>query len=137
MAKLRLDRIRVLVVDDDAGFVEYLHAELGRSEAVDVVGGATESEAALRAVDELRPDVVLIDVDMPGLDGVEATKLVLERHADTAIILVSGSDYQEKALEGRDAGALDYVRKSRIAEELVGAICTAAQEKRRLRVVRV
>jgi DNA-binding NarL/FixJ family response regulator len=115
----------VLIVDDDEPFAVVLQDLLTRSPKIDVVGWASDGLQALSLAETLRPDVVTMDIDMPRLDGVEATKLILEQHPEMAIILVSGSDYQERALDGRDAGACDYLRKSLIEDHLVDAVLSA------------
>ena len=74
-------------------------------------------------------DAVVMDIEMPGMDGVESTRLLQNEQPGVPVIAISGHDYEERVLEIRAAGAADYVRKSRLEEELVDALaallCTA------------
>jgi CheY-like chemotaxis protein len=79
---------------------------------------------------KLRPDVIVMDIEMPIMDGVEATRRILAARPTTRVIAVSGSDYTERALEARFAGACDYVRKSHVEEYLVAAVTAAATAPR-------
>jgi CheY-like chemotaxis protein len=74
--------------------------------------------------EKVGPDAVVMDIEMPILDGVEATRLLREATPDLPIVAVSGHDYEERVLEIRQAGADDYVRKSRIADELPRVLAT-------------
>ena len=69
-------------------------------------------------------DVVVMDIEMPVLDGVAATRLLRERHPDLPVLAISGHDYAERVLEIRQAGAADYVRKSRLEDELVAVLAS-------------
>jgi CheY-like chemotaxis protein len=77
-----------------------------------------------------------MDIEMPIVDGVEATRTILARQPGLPVIVVSGSDYSERALEARLAGAHDYIRKSRLEPDLVSAILAAAPAPGRLPLVR-
>jgi CheY-like chemotaxis protein len=83
-----------------------------------VVGRAHDGREAVELADRESPDAVVIDVEMPVLDGVEATKLLRASTPELPIVAVSGHDYEERVLEIRRAGADDYVRKARLADEL-------------------
>jgi DNA-binding NarL/FixJ family response regulator len=115
----------VLIVEDDEAFAAYLQDTLSETAEIAVVGWGSNGLEALSLAATLRPDVVTMDIHLPRLDGVEATRLILAQHPQTAIILVSGSDYQERALDGRDAGASDYLRKSQVGTHLVDAVLSA------------
>jgi DNA-binding NarL/FixJ family response regulator len=131
--------VRVLIVDDDAGFVEYLRETLSDSPGIEVVGSAADGVQALQAIEEHSPDVVTMDLDMPKLDGVEATRLVLERHPGTVVILVSGSENHAAWLGNAktETGARDFVTKGMVADEIEEAILCAASQSRRLRLVHI
>jgi CheY-like chemotaxis protein len=79
----------------------------------------------------LRPDLVVMDVEMPELDGVAATRELRERMPELPVLAISGHDYEERALEIRLAGAADYVRKARLVDELapVAAALAAGQPR--------
>jgi two-component system nitrate/nitrite response regulator NarL len=83
-----------------------------------VAGTACNGREAVELVEQLSPDAVVMDIEMPVLDGVEATKLLRTAKPELPIVAVSGHDYEERVLEIRRAGADDYVRKARLADEL-------------------
>ena len=83
-----------------------------------VAGRACNGQEAVEIADEVSPDGAVIDIEMPVLDGVEATKLLHAAHPQLPIVAVSGHDYEERVLEIRQAGADDYVRKARLGDEL-------------------
>ena len=83
-----------------------------------VAGRARDGREAVTLAERLSPDAVVMDIEMPDLDGVEATRLVRAATPDLPIVAVSGHDYEERVLEIRRAGADDYVRKARLADEL-------------------
>jgi DNA-binding NarL/FixJ family response regulator len=116
---------RVLVVEDDDAFAALLALRLGADDRFEVVGRARDGAEGVSLANELRPDVVLMDIEMPVMDGVEATRRILSRRPSARILAVSGSDYAERALEMRHAGAYDYVRKNRLDEDLVRTILAA------------
>jgi DNA-binding NarL/FixJ family response regulator len=117
----------VLVVDDDPLFRETISALLEREQGIHVAGfGANGEEAVQRAL-LLRPDVVTMDIDMPIMDGVEATKRIAELLPDVRVLLVSASLYAERAETARAAGASGYITKSHVAEGLVDAITAIAR----------
>jgi DNA-binding NarL/FixJ family response regulator len=114
--------VRVLIVDDHRLFAEALSAILGAESRVDVVGLAATGSEAVRQAAELEPDVVLMDINMPGVDGVEATRRILAKQPATKVLMVTGSDARQDVDAARTAGAAGYVTKDRIAVELLGAI---------------
>jgi CheY-like chemotaxis protein len=83
-----------------------------------VAGTACNGREAVQLVERLSPDAVVMDIEMPVLDGVEATRLLRAAKPELPIVAVSGHDYEERVLEIRRAGANDYVRKARLSDEL-------------------
>jgi CheY-like chemotaxis protein len=83
-----------------------------------VAGRASDGREAVELAERLSPDAVVMDIEMPVLDGVEATRLLRAAVPELPIVAVSGHDYEERVLEIRQAGANDYVRKARLADEL-------------------
>ena len=114
-------RRRVVLVDDDSGYIAALEALLGYERGFDVVGTARNGREAVAVVDAVRPDVVVMDIDMPVMDGVEATRLVATR---TAVLLISGDEY-DRVADGRAAGAVAFLRKQDVPVGLVGALAAA------------
>jgi DNA-binding NarL/FixJ family response regulator len=110
---------RILVAEDDAAFRAALAALLRADGRFDVVGEAANGREAIELARELRPDAVVMDIEMPDLDGVEATRELAPR---VPVLAISGHDYEERVLDIRDAGARDYVRKARVGEDLVHAL---------------
>jgi DNA-binding NarL/FixJ family response regulator len=114
--------VRVLIADDHRLFAEALEAILGGDRRIDVVGLAASGTEAVAKANELRPDVILMDISMPGLNGVEATREILAAQKDVRVLMVTGSDARQDVDAARLAGAAGYITKDRIAAELIGAI---------------
>lgn len=117
--------IRVLLADDHTLFVEGLQALLKGS--VDVVGVVRDGRALLKAVDELRPDVVVADISMPMLNGVEAVRQIKNAHPDTKVVMLTMHAEPQLAVEAFRAGAVGFVLKTGPREELIAAIQEASQ----------
>jgi DNA-binding NarL/FixJ family response regulator len=114
--------LRILVAEDDESFLEAISLLLEQDDRFVVAGRARNGREAVALAEEVAPDAVVVDIEMPVLDGVEATKRLREAAPDLPIVAVSGHDYEERVLEIRQAGADDYVRKARLAEELPRAL---------------
>jgi DNA-binding NarL/FixJ family response regulator len=91
----------------------------------EVLGRARDGKEALELVFALVPDAVLMDVDMPIMDGVEATQRIHRRRPELPVVAISGFDEAERALEVRLAGAVEYVQKERVGTDLVDAVLSA------------
>ena len=114
--------VRVLVADDHSLFIEALEAILGPDHRIDVVGHASNGAEAVELARELRPDVVLMDISMPVLDGIEATRRLQDESPATRVLMLTGSDARQDIAKARRAGAAAYVTKDRIAADLVETI---------------
>ena len=123
--------VQVLIADDHRLFAEALQAILAADERVEVVGTASDGGEAVELALRLRPDVVLMDVSMPVLDGFEATREIRAGGDDVRVLMLTGSNSRADVQRSREAGAAGYVTKDRIASELVEAIVEVA--RRRLR----
>jgi DNA-binding NarL/FixJ family response regulator len=119
--------IGVLVVDDHEQFVSVLEAILGGESDIDVVGTAENGEQAVELAHELEPDVVLMDISMPVMDGLEATRRIVTEAPDTRVVMVTGSSAAEDRSQAQLAGAVGYIQKERILEELGRAVRAAAE----------
>jgi DNA-binding NarL/FixJ family response regulator len=119
--------IRVVVVDDHelvrAGLVELLAA----AGDIDVVGTAADGERALDVVSAQRPDVVVMDLSMPGIGGIEATRRVLAEHPGIRVIVLTSFSGSSEVLDALDAGAIGYLLKDASPEELRGGILAASR----------
>jgi CheY-like chemotaxis protein len=115
---------RILVAEDDQAFGEALAAALGADGRFVVAGLARNGREAVELAEEIHPDAVVMDIEMPEMDGVEATRRLLESAPELPVVAISGTDYEERVLEIRQAGAADYVRKSRVDCELIRALET-------------
>ena len=109
---------RIVVAEDDESFLEAISLLLEQDDRFVVAGRASNGREAVALTEEVAPDAVVVDIEMPVVDGVEATRRLREAAPDLPIVAVSGHDYEERVLEIRQAGADDYVRKARLAEEL-------------------
>ncbi|MFB3738305.1 MAG: response regulator [Candidatus Velamenicoccus archaeovorus] len=118
-------RVRVMVVDDNAGFRESLLMLL-ESGDLEVVGEADSGERALGMVGELRPDVVLMDVRMPGIDGIQTTRLLKERFPAVGVVALSGHEDQDIVRGMLVAGASGYVLKDSDGDDILDAVGQAA-----------
>ena len=117
--------IRVLLVDDHDVFRHGL-AQLLRDEGLDVVAEASAGEAGVRLAGELHPDVVLMDLGMPGMDGVAATRAIAGAEHPTAVVVLTLSDDDGSMLDALLAGAAGYVLKDATLEQIVAAVQAAA-----------
>jgi two-component system nitrate/nitrite response regulator NarL len=118
--------IRVLIADDHRLFAEALEAILGGDERISVVGHASDGQEAVNLVKQLTPDVVLMDISMPVLDGIEAAQAIREEVHEASILMLTGSNSRADVDRARAAGAAGYVTKDRIAAELIDAIVEIA-----------
>jgi DNA-binding NarL/FixJ family response regulator len=118
--------IRVLLADDHDLLRDGVGAILGADPGVEVVGEASSGPSAVAAARALAPDVVLMDVEMPGGDGVTATREILERCPDTRVLVLTTFDLDEYVLEALRAGASGFLLKTTPARVLVEAVHACA-----------
>jgi DNA-binding NarL/FixJ family response regulator len=122
------DRVRVVIADDQQLFAEALEAILTTDGRIDVVGRAGDGRSAVELAVEHTPDVVLMDIAMPVMDGIDATKRIRAELPETRVIVLTGSAATQDVDRARTAGATGYVTKDQIAGDLVRAILDAAAE---------
>jgi DNA-binding NarL/FixJ family response regulator len=118
--------VRVLIADDHRLFAEALEAVLSSEERIDVVGRAADGGEAVVLARRLEPDLVVLDISMPVLDGFEAAAELERLEHPPAVLMLTGSSSPEDVDRARRAGAKGYITKDAIAARLVDAILAAA-----------
>jgi DNA-binding NarL/FixJ family response regulator len=119
-------RVRVLIVDDHTLFAKTLNAMLASHSQIEVVGEAGDGIEALRLALRLVPDVILMDVEMPRLDGLAATRRLTELGLPSRVIVLTASEEMEVSRAALRAGASAYLTKGLISRSLVPAILNVA-----------
>jgi DNA-binding NarL/FixJ family response regulator len=119
-------RIRVLVADDHPVFRRGMRAILGAEPDTELVGEATDGEEAVALTLKLRPDVVLMDLNMPNVSGIEATRRILEENPETAVLMLTMFEDDKSIFAAMRAGAHGYVLKGADGAETLRAIHAAA-----------
>jgi DNA-binding NarL/FixJ family response regulator len=114
--------VRVLIADDHRLFAEALEAILATDDRIEIAGHARDGREAYDLYEKLHPDIVLMDIAMPVMDGLEATRKIRELDSGACILMLTGSNAREDVDRARRAGAAGYVTKDRIAAELIDAI---------------
>ncbi len=122
IAKDQGTTIRVLLADDHALFRNGIDRLLKNEPGLEVVGHATDGQEAIDLARQLKPDVILMDISMPRVNGIEATRLIQREYPDIRIIGLSMYEDEERAQAMRDAGASDYKTKGCVTSELISAI---------------
>jgi DNA-binding NarL/FixJ family response regulator len=113
---------RVLIVDDQPLFRSGLARLLAEDPRIDVLGEAADGADALRKVADLGPDVVLMDLKMPNVDGLEATKRIITEHPEVKVLVLTTFDLDTFVLQALRAGASGYVLKDSLPEAIVSSI---------------
>jgi DNA-binding NarL/FixJ family response regulator len=116
------DKIRVLVADDHRMFAEALETILATDARLESAGYAADGAEAVRLALKSRPDVILMDISMPVMDGLQATKQIRTQWPTARVLMLTGSNSRSDVDRAREAGAAGYVTKERIAAELIDAI---------------
>ena len=121
-----MSRVRLLIADDHRLFAESLMVSLSQDDRMDVVGIAENGHEALSLAEELQPDVVLMDVDMPLMSGVEALGELRRRLPEARVIFLTGSEGSASLAGARDAGADAFLLKTVPTTDLLDVILIAA-----------
>ena len=122
--------LRVLVVDDDDLFARTLAELISAEDDFELVGRASNGREGVELALAYRPDLVVMDIQMPLLDGLEATKRLQELEVGAAVLLVSGEDVSAHGQDTRAVGAAGYVPKSAVATDLLPAMRAIARARR-------
>jgi DNA-binding NarL/FixJ family response regulator len=121
------ERVRVVLVDDDDLMRAGLRSVLSSDETIDVVGEAGDGREAVDRIRQLRPDLVLMDIRMPDLDGISATREVLATSADVKVVVLTTFEQDDYIFDALSAGASGFLLKRTQPEELIAAIHTVAE----------
>jgi DNA-binding NarL/FixJ family response regulator len=113
---------RVLVADDEPLFVETVQALLAGDDRVEIIGTASNGHDAVDLAVALDPDVTLMDISMPMLDGIEATRRIREQLPDACVLVLTGSSISADVDRARQAGVAAFLTKDRLGTQLVNAI---------------
>jgi len=119
--------IRVLLAEDHSLVRAGLERLLATAEDIEVVAGAADGAEAIELAAETRPDVVLMDLSMPNVDGVQATRAILAANEDVQVVVLTSLSDRERILAALDAGAIGYLLKDAEPDELIGGIRAAAR----------
>jgi DNA-binding NarL/FixJ family response regulator len=114
--------VRVLIADDEPLFVETVEALLAGDSRLEVVGTAGNGQDAVDLVLALDPDVTLMDISMPVMDGIEATRRIRERSPQACVLVLTGSSISADVDRARQAGVAAFLTKDRLGTQLVNAI---------------
>jgi two-component system, NarL family, invasion response regulator UvrY len=112
----------VLVVDDQAPFRLAAKAVLGRLDEFELAGEASSGGEAIELADRLNPELVLMDINMPRMSGIEATRQILAAHPETVVILCSTYDVRDLPADAGTSGAAGYVNKERLGADLLRSL---------------
>jgi DNA-binding NarL/FixJ family response regulator len=123
-------KVRILAVDDHALIRAGLSAFLATEDGMEVVAEASNGEEAIERFREVRPDIVLMDLSMPVMDGLAATQAILDEFPDARIIVLTTFDGDENIHQALEAGARGYLLKAMLAEEMTGVIRAVSQGRK-------
>ncbi len=122
-------RTKVLLADDHSIVRQGLHVMLEQSGEFEVVGHAKDGEEAVKAAAELSPDVIVMDVLMPGMDGVDACREIIETRSDTRVIMLTSSTEEDAVVEAVAAGATAYLQKVSGMDRLLNTVRVVASDE--------
>ena len=117
-----MSKIKIMLVDDHAIMCEGIQALLSIHDDLEIVGAASEGKEAIEKALELVPDVIIMDIAMPSMDGLEATRRIMKRNPKTKVVVLTQHDNKQYILSAIKAGASGYVPKKALGTDLVTAI---------------
>ncbi len=122
-----MNKIKLLLVDDHAIMRDGIRALLSLHDDIEIVGEASEGREAVEKAQELAPDVIIMDIAMPGMDGLEATRRIIKKSPKVKVLVLTQHDNREYILSAIKAGIVGYVPKRALSSELILAIHTVYQ----------
>ena len=117
-----MNKIRILIVDDHAIMRDGIRALLNVDDTLEIVGEASEGKEAIEKFQELKPDVIVMDIVMPGMDGLEATRRITKRNTKTKVLILTQHENKDYILSAVKAGVAGYVPKKALGSDLISAI---------------
>ena len=120
--------VRVLVVDDQQTYRYAAAFVIEMSDGFELAGTAESAEEGIGLADELLPDLVLMDINLPGLNGIEATRRIVSNHPGTGVIVFSTHSASDYASLARDAGAIGFISKAELEPELLSRLWHASRD---------
>jgi len=124
---------KVLIVDDDMRFRRFVKELFSSEKDLQIVGEVEDGQEAIVKAKELKPDLVLMDISMPGMNGLDATRLLKGIIPELVVIILTIHDLEEYNVAATASGAYDYILKKSLMEDLIPAIRRAFLENRQLR----
>ncbi len=122
-----MEKFKVMIVDDEIDFLETIVKRL-KARSIDV-SGVESGYQALEVLAERQPDVIILDVKMPGMDGIETLREIKKKSPLTAVIMLTGHASVESGIQGMQLGAFDYVMKPVALDELLEKVRQAFERK--------
>ncbi len=122
-----MDKVKILIVDDHAILRDGIRALLGVHDQIDVVGEASDGHECIEKALESEPDVILMDLVMPGMDGLEATRRIRKKMPKVKVLFLTQYESKEYVQSAIKAGAHGYIPKKAVGSELLKAIYTVVQ----------
>jgi DNA-binding NarL/FixJ family response regulator len=119
---MRPSTVRVLVVDDFEPFRRFVCSTLGKKPELQIVGEASDGLQAVQKAEDLRPDLIVLDIDLPALNGIEAARRIRKSAPESKIVFLSQESSAHVVQEAFSLGALGYVVKTHAAIELLAAV---------------
>jgi two-component system nitrate/nitrite response regulator NarL len=114
--------VRVLLVDDYEGFRQFVYSTLGKIRELRMVGEASDGLEAVQKAKELQPDLILLDIELPSLNGIEAARRIRKVSPKSKILFLSTESSVDVVQEAFSLGALGYIRKARAGSELLASV---------------